>query len=61
MSNVETTFSNSRVEKTYKMVEKDGIMGIKCLVCNMTSYFPMDIEKKYCENCKRFHNEISHK
>jgi len=48
-------------EMTYEIVERSGIKGIKCLECNMTSYHPVDVEMKYCANCKRFHNEIFHR
>lgn len=58
MSNVETTFLNSRVEKTYKIVERSGIKGIKCLQCGRISYHPIDVQMKYCANCKTFHNEV---
>jgi len=40
---------------TYEIVERSGIKGIKCLACNMTSYHPVDVEMKYCANCKQFH------
>lgn len=51
----------NNVETTYEIVKRSGIKGIKCLGCNMTSYHPVDVEMKYCANCKRFHNEIFHR
>lgn len=32
--------------------------SITCPQCGMTSYHPMDIEKKYCGNCHQFHNAM---
>jgi hypothetical protein len=44
---------------TYEIV-RDGepveCLAIKCLMCGMTSYHPMDVKEKYCGNCHQFHN-----
>lgn len=41
-------------EPRYEIVS--GGIGIKCLVCSMTSFHPEDIEHKYCGNCHIFHD-----
>lgn len=41
---------------------KDGNPeSITCLVCNMTSYNPNDIEYRYCGMCHEFHNNLKMK
>lgn len=45
-------------KKTYEIIRKGDTLAIKCLICNMTSYHPVDVEKKYCANCKIFHIDI---
>jgi len=30
---------------------------ITCLICNKTSYHPMDVQHKYCGNCNKFHKD----
>jgi uncharacterized OB-fold protein len=43
-------------KKTHEWVKKDGkIIGIKCLVCGLTSYGEDDIKHKYCGRCHIFH------
>jgi hypothetical protein len=32
-----------------------GATGITCLDCLMTSWHPMDVKRKYCGNCHKFH------
>ena len=32
--------------------------GIKCLLCGRKSYNPDNVEKKYCGNCKVFHDQV---
>lgn len=29
--------------------------GILCLCCGLTSHYPRDVEKRYCQRCKQFH------
>lgn len=41
--------------KTFEIVTKNELQGIKCLCCQMISYNPNDIEYKYCGNCHQFH------
>ncbi len=39
--------------KTYT-ISNDG-RSITCLICNMTSYHPEDVNHKYCGNCHMYH------
>jgi len=42
--------------KTYEWIKKDSkTIGIKCLVCGLTSYGEDDIKHKYCGRCHIFH------
>ncbi len=40
---------------TYEIVK--GGEAIKCLVCNMTSYHPVDVRERFCGNCHEFHDQ----
>jgi hypothetical protein len=31
--------------------------SITCLACGMTSHHPMDVQRRYCGNCKVFHDD----
>lgn len=45
--------------KSYEIVtDENENIGIKCLLCNMTSWHPMDAERKFCGNCKLFHLDL---
>jgi len=33
------------------------ITGIKCLICERTSWYNADVQNLYCANCKVFHRE----
>jgi hypothetical protein len=39
--------------RTYEVVEKGR--AIKCLWCEKISHNLMDIQERYCGNCKRYH------
>jgi len=41
--------------KTYRLVSDRHGIGIKCLICGMTSYNANDATRKYCGNCHQFH------
>lgn len=41
--------------ETYELGEKDGHRFIRCLFCRLESYHPVDIERRYCGHCHRFH------
>lgn len=43
---------------TYEVRIQDGRDTIKCLVCNMTSWHPKDVEYLYCGNCHKFHAKV---
>jgi len=48
------------MEKTYKL-KRDQVgnpLGIKCLVCGMTSNSASDMKEKYCGNCHKFHSQM---
>jgi hypothetical protein len=40
---------------TFEIVDKEGMVGIKCLICGLTSYNRNDIEQEYCGKCNKFH------
>ena len=44
------------IGSTYQIV--DSGKAIKCLICNMTSWHPQDIENKYCGKCHKFHSVL---
>ena len=42
--------------KTYEIVStKEDGLGIRCLICGMTSWNENDVREKYCGNCRQFH------
>jgi hypothetical protein len=43
------------MDKTFELVNKNGQEGIKCLVCGLTSFHPMDIQEKFCGHCDDYH------
>lgn len=49
--------------KTYEIVMtptgNPPQIGIKCLVCDMTSWNPNDVTNRYCGNCHRFHEDVA--
>ena len=46
--------------KSYKFIKSDGqIIGIKCLICEITSYGENDIRDKYCGRCHINHNQTA--
>jgi hypothetical protein len=45
-------------EKTYEIIKRGETLAIKCLICDMISSHPVDVEKKYCANCKIFHIDV---
>jgi hypothetical protein len=32
-------------------------VGIRCLVCGLTSWNPHDVRERYCGHCHRFHED----
>jgi hypothetical protein len=48
---------NKDPKPTFTIVNNSyGQKGIKCLLCNRTSWNPNDVENKYCGNCHLFHD-----
>jgi hypothetical protein len=41
--------------ESYRIDIVDGSKTITCLVCQMTSHHPKDVEHLYCGNCHKFH------
>ncbi len=44
-------------EKTYELVEENT--GIVCLICGMVSYNREDVRRRFCGNCKVFHDDVA--
>jgi hypothetical protein len=44
---------------TYEIVRYGPSVGIRCLLCNKTSYHPRDVEEKYCGYCHKFHEVVA--
>ncbi len=45
-------------KRTYQWVKQNNkIIGIRCLVCGLTSYGEDDIKHKYCSRCHIFHKD----
>jgi hypothetical protein len=46
---------------TYELVSDavNGLKGIRCKICNLTSWNPNDVEQKYCGNCHIFHGNLT--
>lgn len=42
-------------EPTYELL--DGGRAIRCLICDLTSHNPNDVEQRYCGHCKLFHED----
>lgn len=48
----------ARVIQTYWIgKDRDGFEHIRCLMCGLCSYLPMDVEQRYCGRCHIFHTE----
>jgi ribosomal protein L37E len=45
------------MNKTYEILATDLGPAIKCLLCGLRSYHPVDVEQKYCANCHIFHED----
>ncbi len=46
--------------KTYELLQGLGApFAIRCKICDMMSYNLGDIEKRYCGNCRVFHDDIA--
>lgn len=43
------------MEKSFELITRNGLPGIKCLRCGHTSYNLNDIKEKYCGYCHQFH------
>ncbi len=46
------------MDPTYEVSIQDGHKAIKCLICNMTSWHPKDVENLYCGKCHQFHAKV---
>lgn len=45
----------TRTTRTYELVVEEQRTGIKCLVCGLVSWHPMDVLMLYCGKCHRWH------
>lgn len=46
------------MNRTYKIIKQGASIGIKCLRCGLTSWLADDVQRKYCGNCHKFHEDI---
>jgi uncharacterized OB-fold protein len=54
------TYGNERMEllmmePTYEIVSERGVLGIRCLLCGLTSWNQLDVLQLYCGKCHRYH------
>lgn len=58
MDESESTVGGVRLKtrRTYQVVVADARIGIKCLLCGLTSWHPMDLQELFCGKCSRYHD-----